>query len=398
VARGVEPEQTIIVGDALEDLVGALRGLLGRGVDLICTSGGLGPTHDDRTMAAVAEAVGAELAVDRAALPLVRAAYGGGPRSGVGAQTQRAIDEKQASLPVGSTLLPPIGTAPGCLLLHEGTLIVVLPGPPWELAAMWEAALENEPLRALLERAPVGPRRILRLYGVVESQFVESFERLPPDLRDAVEVGVCARAAELEVAIASPPGAEAAAEAMARAVLDAFGDAVYSPDGRTVEAIVAEALVGRDETLAVAESCTGGGLGARITARPGASAYFLGGVIAYDDALKRGLLGVPAELLAVHGAVSPECAIAMAEGARRAGGSDWALSVTGVAGPGGGTPAKPVGLVYIGVAGPAGATAHELRLRGDRERIRERATQRALHLLRLALSAGAQEGRAGTPR
>jgi nicotinamide-nucleotide amidase len=107
---------------------------------------------------------------------------------------------------------------------------------------------------------------------------------------------------------------------------------------------------------------------------------------------------VPAELLAVHGAVSPECAIAMAEGARRAGGSDWALSVTGVAGPGGGTPAKPVGLVYIGVAGPAGATAHELRLRGDRERIRERATQRALHLLRLALSAGAQEGRAGTPR
>jgi competence/damage-inducible protein CinA-like protein len=398
VERGVAVERTVIAGDALEDIVDALRGLLERGVDLICTSGGLGPTHDDRTMEAVAAATGSGLAVDPAALPLVRDAYGGRPRAGVGPETQRSIEQKQASLPAGATLLPPVGTAPGCLLRHRDTLIAVLPGPPWELQAMWEAALDTPPLRGLLERAAIGPRRLLRLYGVVESEMVDAFGRLPPGLLDTVEVGICARAAELEVVIAAPQESAAAAEMMEKAVVQAFGDAVYSRDGRTVEAIVADALLERGQTLAVAESCTGGGLGARLTARPGASAYFLGGVIAYDDALKRELLGVPAKLLAVHGAVSAESATAMAAGARRAAGSDWALSVTGVAGPDGGTPGKPVGLVYIGIAGPDGASAHELRLRGDRERIRERATQRALHLLRLALAGRTEEGRAGTSR
>jgi competence/damage-inducible protein CinA-like protein len=396
VERGVEVERTVIVGDALDDLVDALRGLMASGADLICTSGGLGPTHDDRTMEAVAEATGAALAVDPEALALVRAAYGGAPRPGVSAETQAAIAEKQAALPVGSELLPPVGTAPGCALRHDGTLIVVLPGPPWELEAMWTAALESPPLAPLLERAGGGPRRLLRLYGVVESEVVEAFARLPEGLLEAVEVGVCARAAELEIAIAGSAAAPAAVATMERAVLHAFGDAVYSRDGRTVEVVVADALLARGETLAVAESCTGGGLGARVTAGAGASRYFLGGVIAYHDAVKRDLLSVPAELLAAHGAVSAECATAMAEGARRATGSDWALSVTGVAGPAGGTARKPVGLVYVGVAGAGGAVAHELMLRGDRERIRERAVQRALHLLRLALAVG--EGSSGTPR
>jgi nicotinamide-nucleotide amidase len=398
VGLGVEVERTVIVGDALEDLVDALHGLLAGGLDLICTSGGLGPTHDDRTMAAVAEATGTPLAVDPEALALVRAAYGGRPRPGVSAETQAAIAEKQAALPVGSALLPPVGTAPGCALRHDGALIVVLPGPPWELEAMWTAALASAPLAALLERAADGPRRLLRLYGVVESEVVEAFGRLPAGLLEAVEVGVCARAAELEVAIAGSAAAPGAVATMEQAVLHAFGDAVYSRDGRTVEAVVADGLLARGETLAVAESCTGGGLGARLTAAAGASRYFLGGVIAYHDAVKRDLLGVPAELLAAHGAVSAECATAMAEGARRAAGSDWALSVTGVAGPGGGTARKPVGLVYVGVAGPRGAAAHELMLRGDRERIRERAVQRALHLLRLALAGAVGEGSSGTPR
>jgi nicotinamide-nucleotide amidase len=398
VERGVEVGRTVIVGDALEDLVDALRELLERGVDLVCTSGGLGPTHDDRTMDAVAAATGTALALDPAALRLVRAAYGGRPRAGVGPETQRSIEEKQASLPAGATLLPPVGTAPGCLVRHGDTLIAVLPGPPWELQGMWQSALDRPPLRALLERATTGPRRLLRIHGVVESDMVEALGRVPTGLLEAVEVGICARAAELEVAITAPAGHASAAERMERAVVEAFGDAVYSRDGRTVEAIVADALLERGQTVAVAESCTGGGLGERLTARPGASAYVLGGVIAYNDSLKRDLLGVPAELLAEHGAVSAECATAMADGARRAAGSDWALSVTGVAGPGGGTPRKPIGLVYIGVAGPDGTTAHELRLRGDRERIRARATQHALHLLRLALAGGALEGRPGTLR
>jgi nicotinamide-nucleotide amidase len=398
VARGVAVERTVIVGDALEDMVDALRGLLAGGPDLIVTSGGLGPTHDDRTMAAVAEAAGVGLAVEPEALALVRAAYGERPRPGVSAGTQAAIAAKQAALPAGSELLAPVGTAPGCSLRHDGTLIVVLPGPPWELEAMWTAALARGPLAALMERAAGGPRRLLRLYGVVESEVVEAFARLPEGLLEAVEVGVCARAAELEVAIAGSAAAPEAVAAMEGALLGAFGDAVFSRDGRPVETLVADALVARGETLAVAESCTGGELGARLTAAAGASRYFLGGVIAYHDALKRDLLGVPAALLAARGAVSAECATAMAVGARRAAGSDWALSVTGVAGPGGGSAAKPVGLVYVGVAGAGGAAAHELMLRGDRDRIRERAVQRALHLLRLALAKMAAADGSVTPR
>jgi nicotinamide-nucleotide amidase len=174
----------------------------------------------------------------------------------------------------------------------------------------------------------------------------------------------------------------------------AFGAGVYSTDGRTVEAVVADALRGRGATLAVAESCTGGLLGGRLTAAAGSSEWFRGGVIAYDDAVKRDLLGVPAEVLARYGAVSAECARAMAEGARRAAGAEWALSVTGIAGPGGGTPEKPVGLVFIGVAGPGVLEAHEHRFRGDRERVRERSVAAALHHLRLALAADVAGARA----
>jgi len=321
VERGVDVARTVIVGDALEDLVAGLRDLLASGPGLVCTSGGLGPTHDDRTMEAVAAVAGRPLVVDAEALPLVRAAYGGRARPGVGPETQRAIDEKQASLPAGATLLPPVGTAPGCVVQAGEALVVVLPGPPWELQAMWEAALGTREVRALLERAGQGPRRLLRLYGVIESQMVDALERMEPGLLDSVELGICARAAELEVAIAAPAAQAAAAARMEQALTEAFGEAVYSRDGATVEEIVARALAARGETVAVAESCTGGGLGARLTARAGSSEYFLGGVIAYDDSLKRGLLGVPAELLARHGAVSAECAVAMAEGARSAAGT-----------------------------------------------------------------------------
>lgn len=384
--RGASVERVLIVGDDQPALVAALRELLGLGVDLVCTSGGLGPTHDDLTMAAVAEVTGRPLCVDPSALELVAARSMPVAQTGISAETRRTVQEKQASLPEGAVLLPPVGTAPGCVVGHGHALVAVLPGPPWELQEMWERATEEGPVADLLERGGGGQRRMLRLFGVVESQFVEALGGVDPEVLGAVELGVCARAAELEISIRAPEASAAAVDALEAALEDAFGDALYSRDGRTVEAVVADALRARSTTVAVAESCTGGLLGGRLTAAPGASAYVRGGVIAYDDDLKVALLGVPRDLIARHGAVSAEVAVAMAAGARRAAGSDWALSVTGIAGPGGGSPQKPVGLVYIGLAGPGGADASRHLFRGDRARVRERSVAFALHRLRVGLA------------
>ncbi|MEI7794714.1 MAG: nicotinamide-nucleotide amidohydrolase family protein, partial [Thermoleophilia bacterium] len=162
--------------------------------------------------------------------------------------------------------------------------------------------------------------------------------------------------------------------------------AIFSRDGSGVEEVLGRALSARVETLVTAESCTGGIIGARITSVPGASAWYSGGVVSYDNAVKQRALGVPVEILTAHGAVSAECAAAMAEGVRGRLGATWGLSVTGIAGPGGGTPQKPVGLVYVGIAGPSGTETRELHLHGDRERVRQRAATLALHLLREAIT------------
>ena len=302
---------------------------------------------------------------------------------------QRAVQEKQASLPAGAAVLPPAGTAPGAVLEHEGALVVVLPGPPWELEAMWTAALSAQPpLAALIARAGTPHERILRIHAVPESLLVAEIDGLGRDVWDRLTVGICARDGELEVTIRSDPADAWAADALEQRVADTLGAALFSRDGATVDDVVARGLVAAGQTVAVAESCTGGGLGARLTARPGSSAYVLGGVIAYADAVKVGLLGVAPEVLRRHGAVSAECAEQMAEGARRRLGSDWALSITGVAGPGGGTREKPVGLVYVGICGPAGTSHIRLdRPWGGREGIRTRAIASAMHLLRVGLAA-----------
>ncbi len=378
---GVEVERVAIVGDDLDGLVRALEALLAGPADLICTTGGLGPTHDDLTMEAVARATGRRLVIDAGALALVEARHAG---IGVDAATRGAVQEKQASLPGGAVVLPPVGTAPGCLLEHEGRLVAVLPGPPWELQAMWEAALAEPMLAALIARAGTPRERVLHLFAVPESRVVEIVAGLDADIWDRLRVGVCARDAELEMTIRSAPGDEWAADALQERLGAVLGDALYSRDA-SVDEVVAGALLAAGQTVAVAESCTGGGLGARLTDRPGSSAYVRGGVISYDDEVKRSVLGVDPEVIRLHGAVSEECAREMAEGVRRLVGSDWALSVTGIAGPGGGTPDKPVGLVYVGRAGPDGAVVEELRLRGDRARIRERSVAMALHLLRRGL-------------
>ncbi|MGD9573391.1 MAG: competence/damage-inducible protein A [Thermoleophilia bacterium] len=382
-ARGVEVVRWEMAGDDREGLVAALRRLLASGADLVLTSGGLGPTHDDVTMAAVAEATGRDLALDAGALEMVRAHS---TALVTDDEVRRLVQEKQATLPAGATVLPPPGTAPGCALVHEGVVVVVLPGPPWELERMWADSVGIEPVAGLLARAGGAHERVLRLYGVPESQLVAMVRDVEPEAWARLRVGICARDAELEVTMRAAPGEAAAADALEGLIAEGAGERLFSRDGTTVDEIVARRLIAAGQTVAVAESCTGGLLGGRLTARAGSSAYVLGGVIAYANEVKEGLLGVDRAILETHGAVSAECAEAMAAGARERLGADWALSVTGVAGPGGGTEEKPVGLVYVGIAGPDGTTAHvELRRGGTRDAIRSRSVVAALHLLRRAL-------------
>ncbi len=387
-ARGIDIARTAVVPDVLDAIVQALRDALASGSDLIITSGGLGPTHDDLTMEAVALAVGRTLAVDKTALSQVQERVADAiARYGIlRARIDAGID-KQASLPVGGRALRPIGTAPGCVLVEGGSTIVVLPGPPAELQPMWSEAIQSAPVAEILGRAPARHRRTLRMIGVSESELVAARARVDQGLVARVPHGIYTRAGELDLVIDGLPGESADADGLADVLSEAIGGRVYSRDGRIVDTIVAELLVARSETLAVAESCTGGSLGARLTATAGASAWFVGGVIAYADAIKVALLGVSPATLAEVGAVAARTAIEMAQGVRARTGANWALSVTGIAGPGGGSSEKPVGLVYIGLAGPDGAMARELRIPGTRDGVRLRSSTAALHELRSALLA-----------
>lgn len=385
-ARGLAVDRVTIVGDELDAIADAVATQLAGGTDLVITTGGLGGTHDDVTMAAVARAAGLPLTEDARALDLVRAGSARGPRHrSVPAAVRDAIERKQAALPRGAQLLEPIGTAPGCIVQAGPQLVVVLPGPPYEAERMWEAAVATPALVGLMSRAGAPPRLVLRMYGVVESQIVAALGQIPGPVRTGARLGVCAKAGEIELTIADR--ADGGAHALGDALEGAFPGATFTRTGEQVEEVVGAQLTRAKQRLGVAESCTAGLLGARVANVPGASSWFLGGVIAYDNALKRDLLGVPDEILATDGAVSPACAQAMAEGVRTATGSQWGLSITGIAGPGGGTPGKPVGTVLIGCAGPAGSRVEQHRFPGDRTLIRERATVFALHLLRRSLAA-----------
>lgn len=385
-AYGRAPARVVIVGDGVATIRDALGELLAAGADLVVVSGGLGPTHDDRTMEAVAEVVGRPLVLHPEALLLVERGRAGIRRiENIPADMRRVVEEKQAMLPEGAEVVPPAGTAPGAIVHHHGAVIVVLPGPPWEFEEMWRRAVSgSSEVERLAEGGDIGVRRLLRLHGVVESEVAAEVARFPRHRADAVEIGICARSAEIEVSVR---GEEASVQGMEDALDRAFGPRLYSRDGTTAVQAVAAHLLSRDETMAVAESCTGGLLGSLLTAEAGSSAWFVGGVIAYANSVKEAVLGVSETTLARHGAVSAECAGEMAAGSLRATGAHWALSVTGIAGPGGGTAEKPVGLVYLGLAGPEVLEVTERRFRGDRERIRQAAAMTAVHLLRRALDA-----------
>jgi nicotinamide-nucleotide amidase len=298
---------------------------------------------------------------------------------------------KQATVPAGALSLGLAGTAPGLVLEADGCAVVVLPGPPRELQRLWPRALEAEPVRRVLDSAPGRSRRTLRFFGTPESAVARALADAGGD-GDGVEATICAREFEIHVDLVVEPGGEVRAGQIVDALHAALGRYLFAEDERSIAEIVLELAREQGLTIATAESCTGGLVASRLTSVPGSSGVFRGGVVAYSNDVKEAELGVPRAVLEEHGAVSAETAKAMAEGARERLGADLAVAVTGIAGPGGGTEEKPVGLVYLHASGPREEEARRTDLPGDREMIRGRATAAALHLLRRMLTQNRDEG------
>jgi nicotinamide-nucleotide amidase len=406
---GVELAYTTIVGDRPQDMRAALEFMAARGIDIIITSGGLGPTADDLTARVVGEFQGREMILDEALAgriaEIVRPLLKRWPN--VDPEAIAEANRKQATVPLGATVLEPVGTAPGLVVPAAGDdappgggpTIVVLPGPPRELQPMWAQAVASDALAAALAGATVYRQHTLRLFGIPESEIAETLriaEREGVPL-DTLEVTTCLKRGEVEIVTRYEPDAQDAYDAFAAVVAARHGDTLFSRDGSTVDQQVAALLRGsgapgsRPRTIATAESCTGGLLAARLTELAGASAYFNGGVVVYSNDAKVELAEVPRELIEAHGAVSAEVARALADGARAALGADVGVGVTGVAGPGGGSEEKPVGLVWLSVTldgdgrPDGGELTRSVNLPGGRADIRDRATTVALHLIRRAL-------------
>jgi nicotinamide-nucleotide amidase len=386
---GVEPGRVTIVGDEPGELEAALAAALAG--DLCVVSGGLGPTHDDRTVELVAKAAGRALVLDQDL------------HEEIGAVSRRIAErlrrpyadfepgvQKQATLPEGAVSLGLVGTAPGFVLETGRAPVVVLPGPPAELRQLWPRALASEPVRRVLERALRPTRRVLRFYGASESAVAKALADAGGD-GNGVVATICARDFEIHVDLLVDPGADSRGDEVERGLAEPLAQYLFTRDEQRVEKLVLDLCRERGWTLGSAESCTGGLVAARLTSVPGASDVFLGAVVAYSNAVKEAELGVPAAVLARYGAVSAETAAAMAEGARHRIGADVAVAVTGIAGPDGGTPDKPVGLVFLHAETPERGHGIEFTLPGDREAIRSRATVAALHLLRRVLTQNRHE-------
>ena len=378
---GLEPEQIVIVGDGVAELESALRE--GLEADLCVTSGGLGPTHDDRTVEAVARVAGLGLHVDdglRAEIERISRAVAERLRRPY-ADFEPGV-RKQATKPDGSEAIGLAGTAPGLVVPTSRAAVVVLPGPPRELQRLWPRALETEPVRAVLARTTPPQRRVLRFFGASESEIARALEgeHLP-----GVDVTVCAHDFEIVVEVFGD------GDGVAGALRERVGRHLFAENERPVADLVLEACRARAWTLATAESCTGGMVAERITEIPGASDVFLGCVVAYANEVKTRELAVPEAVLREHGAVSAETAAAMARGVRERLEADVAVAVTGIAGPDGGTPEKPVGLVYLHAETPERSRGTEFVYGADRDSIRRRATVAGLHLVRRLLTQNRHE-------
>ncbi len=384
---GLEVTHILCVGDRRPDLEAALRFLAAEGADLVVTSGGLGPTADDLTAEVVAEFAGRELVLDEEMEEKIAAILAGfARRLRFDADALREANRKQAMVPEGAVTIDPAGTAPGLVVPTPGPTVIVMPGPPRELQAMWPKALRTDPARAIIERAEPYRTASVRIFGIPESELAKTLREIGEDVDlSQLEVTTCLRRAEIEVDIRYRPGAAEAAEQVIEEIVSRHCRFVFSRDGTSIDEQVAELLRGR--RIGLAESSTAGLLAARLTEIPGASAYVAGGIVAYADEAKRDLLDVPAELIEAHGAVSPPVAEAMADGALARFEADVSVGITGIAGPGGGTEEKPVGYVCICVkAGDGLKLARDPVLPGDRAEIRDRSTTVAMHMLRRFLN------------
>jgi nicotinamide-nucleotide amidase len=383
---GFAVRRTLVVGDDLEDIRAGIRLVL-ESADLVVTSGGLGPTHDDRTVEALAQVAGVELELDTDVLARIdRWTDQVAVRYGLDRDRFDAGNRKQAQIPAGAEVLGIAGTAPGLVMTIGAARVVVLPGVPSELRRLWAMAPDHPSLGPLFARAEPRQRWLIRTYGIGESHVADLFAAAGGD-PPGVETGICARNFEIEIDIRAEADAAEPAAALATRLTAGLGAHVFATDERPLPEIVLDLLGSRGWTVATAESCTGGMVAARLTDVPGSSRAFVGGAVAYSDDLKRALLGVPADVLARDGAVSPEVAQAMAAGARERLGADVGVSVTGIAGPDGGSEDKPVGLVYLHVSSPAGAEGIRMDVPGGREIVRARAATAALQMLRAHLVA-----------
>ncbi|OBI13685.1 competence/damage-inducible protein A [Mycobacterium sp. E2497] len=385
---GVELAHITICGDRPADIEAQLRFLAEQGMDLIVTSGGLGPTADDMTVEVVARFCGRELVLDdeteNKIADILRKLMG--RFEGVDFEAVRAANRKQAMIPAGAQVLDPVGTAPGVVVPGKPT-VIVLPGPPRELQPMWRRAIETPAAQQAIAGRTLYRQDIVRMFGLPESGLAETLRDAEASVPgfESLEITTCLRRGEIEMVTRYEPDAAPGYAKLMQLVRDRHAQQLFSEDGSTVDDLVARALAGR--RIATAESCTAGLLAARLTDRPGSSDYVAGGVVAYANDAKAELLGVDPALIEAHGAVSEPVAEAMAAGALRRFGADTAVAITGVAGPGGGTPEKPVGTVCFTVTLADGFTdTRTLRLPGNRSDVRERSTTVAMHLLRRALT------------
>ncbi|AFM17641.1 competence/damage-inducible protein CinA-like protein [Mycolicibacterium chubuense NBB4] len=384
---GVELGHITLCGDRPADIEAQLRFLAGQGVDLIITSGGLGPTADDMTVETVARFCGRDLVLDAGLETTIGDIVTGlmARFPEVDREAVIAANRKQALVPAGAVILDPVGTAPGVIVPGTPT-VVVLPGPPRELQPMWNAAIATDAVQAAIAGRTRYEQQTVRMFGLPESGLADTLRDAERSVAgfDRLEITTCLRRGELEIVTRYEPQDAAIYSELVAVLRDRHPREIFSEDGSLVDDQVAALLAGR--RIATAESCTAGLLAARLTERSGSSAYVAGGVVAYANAAKTELLGVDAALIEQHGAVSEPVAESMAASALRRFGADTAVAITGVAGPSGGSEAKPVGTVCFAVALADGASVtRTTQLPGNRSDVRERSTTVAMHLLRRAL-------------
>ncbi|HEX7942490.1 MAG TPA: competence/damage-inducible protein A [Gemmatimonadaceae bacterium] len=386
-AIGCDVRFKAIVGDDVEELQALFERGVG-GVDLIVCTGGLGPTEDDITRDAVGRALDLTLNLDERILGTIRARF---ERRGL---VMQEINRRQAMVPRGAVVLENTrGTAPGLWLERSGTGILLLPGPPREMTPMLDRIIEEQ----LKPKSGGGGlfRRVLRITGRPESEVDALAQPVYGKWLSApvpIATTILATLGQIELHLtADAPSEEVAATALESAVqelIGVLGPSVYSVDGRSIEEVIGALLRDRQMTIGVAESCSGGLLASRITDVPGSSAYFDRGVVCYSNRAKTEMLGVPEALIAAHGAVSEPVAQAMAEGIRERAASHVGVGITGIAGPGGGTPEKPVGTVAIAVVTPGARALRTFQFVGPREMVKFQSAQAAMNMLRLLLGNG----------